>query len=953
MKPTVLVMMRPNNFELLKELYSLDKFDFVLYHPDLEKKFSAASMQFESFYKYFSHDVMSKSNAAFLRIGPQWENLLNNQNFQNEFVIENKHYFDLIRNDINALFLDQSHTCILLIEAFKNLYLQKNLCLVLVWTDVIHETKTITHIARKYGVKVLQLTHGSFGTYNVGRIESTIYSDKVAASGQIWKDFFDIHSGQGEKVIPTGDPERDKIFDGSVKFDKNKICNELGLDPRSKIVLFGSTWTSYFYIRDFKKNIQETTIKGFLKAFKKLQDEVPDIQLAIKLHPTEYGKSDLYKQLADEAGVKNYRAFESHLYELLYICDIYTGFKSSIIINALIFGKPVLLFDFYEISDHKFFDGLAIKWIFKPEDIYPNLKTYLYDEEAINEIKKLIPKSIEYFNYKSDGQATKRVIDLVCKMAEETLSAPVKEKIIDIRAGQPNSKDKVILDAIVFGSNKVLFMNSMKNLNMDEVLKRKGDSVLSFVENGSPSPNPSPQGRDESGGSATREEEYTPLHPSSALRRIRRGEQEGTILSAQNVLYLDLKNESIDSLGLEKESFDYIVFKNSLETLYDPWTWLKDMHSYLKPDGKVLVEIANIRNMNIFSSIINGYFTYSDDGIISFNSLRFFTPAELSIHAVNAGYEIVDVHHFIDTSLGNQPQVVPGQAYNIQGSNFVIDSIPGESLLEMYSDRSLITLKKQNAGGSFISPLHLPKPEDYFENPRLDLIEMMDRAPETILEIGCGIGTTCVAIRNRYPACKTIGIDIDEKSIQKASLVIDKAIVADIEKTELSELGIEEESLDYILYGDVLEHFENPWDILRKHKKYLKADGQILASIPNIRHNSVLVSLLYGRWTYASSGILDVTHLRFFTLREIKRLFRSAGLYIYDIKGNPDIKPEDLNLPPEFAQFSFNIQNLRLQNIPREEVPEFSIIQFLVKAGKEGVKTRGQGYQDSRIQGKK
>jgi 2-polyprenyl-3-methyl-5-hydroxy-6-metoxy-1,4-benzoquinol methylase len=907
-KPTILAVMRPNNFELLKKIYALDKFDLVLYHNAVEQLFIENKMQYESLYKYFSHDVLSKSNAAFLRIGTQWENLLDNKKFQDEFVIKNKQYFDLIRNDINALFLDQSHTCILLIEAFKNLYLQKNLSLVLVWTDVIHDIKAITYIAHKYNVRVLQLMHGAFGTMKVGNFESEIYSDKVAAFGSHRIEYFGEQVSR-DSVILTGDPDKDKFFDGSSSFDKTKICRELGFDPHSKIVFFGSTWTGSFTIGSFR-NIQETTIKEFLKALKNLQDEQPTLQLAIKLHPTEYGKSDQYKQSADEAGVKNYRIFESHLYELLYISDIYTGFRSSIIINALIFGKPVLLFDFYEISDYKFFEGLAIKWILKPEDIYPNLKTYLYDENAINGMKKLIPESVEYFNYKSDGQATKRVIDLVCEMADETLSSPAKEITININPPQAVT-DSRIFDHIDFGSNKVLFINSMKNLNMDEVLKRKGDSVLYFVEDGPPS---------------------SQVRGESVVASL----QEETITAAQNVLNLDLKNESIDSLGLEKESFDYIVFKNSLETLYDPWTWLKNIQPYIKTHGKVLVETANIRNINVFSSIINGYFTYSDNGIVSFDKLRFFTPAELSISASNAGYEIADVHHFMDASLGAQPRVSPGQAYNFQGNNFVLNNIPGESLLEMYSDHSLITLKKQISGGSFTSPLHLPKPEDYFENPRLDLIEMMDKAPETILEIGCGIGMTCVAIRNRYPACKTIGIDIDEVSIQKAAAVIDKAIIADIEKTELSKLGIEEESLDYILYGDVLEHFENPWEILRTHKRYLKKYGQILASIPNIRHNSVLASLLYGRWTYAFSGILDVTHLRFFTLREIKRLFRSAGLYIYDIKGNPDIKPEDLNLPSAYAQFSFNIRELGLQNIPREEIPEFSIIQFLVKAGKEG-----------------
>ena len=149
----------------------------------------------------------------------------------------------------------------------------------------------------------------------------------------------------------------------------------------SKIVFFGSTWTGSFSIADYK-NYQEITIKAFLKAFRQLQEEEPTIQLAIKLHPTEYGRSDYYQQLADKAGVKNYRVFKSHLYELLYICDLYTGFRSSIIIEALIFNKPVLLFHFYEISDEKFFEGLAIKWIFKPEDIYENMKKDHYDKKA-------------------------------------------------------------------------------------------------------------------------------------------------------------------------------------------------------------------------------------------------------------------------------------------------------------------------------------------------------------------------------------------------------------------------------------------------------------------------------------------------------------------------------------------------------------------------------------------
>ncbi|MEW6586212.1 MAG: class I SAM-dependent methyltransferase [Nitrospirota bacterium] len=514
------------------------------------------------------------------------------------------------------------------------------------------------------------------------------------------------------------------------------------------------------------------------------------------------------------------------------------------------------------------------------------------------------------------------------------------------RVPSATNKDCSILDHIDFEGKNILLVNSRSYLNLPELEKRGSDAMLVFIEDVKNKRDSAETNRDTvetDGNSVETDSKAIEISGNSMETRgdsktgveDSMGQGFGEMTTCRDSIhYLDTKNQSIDSLGLEKESFDYIVFKNSLETLYDPWTWLKDVCSYLKLDGKVLVEIANIRNMNVFSSIVNGYFTYSDDGIISFDKLRFFTPAELSVQAVNAGYGIIDVHHSIDASLENRPQVLPGRIYNSQGDNFVLNNVPGESLLEMYSDRSLVTLKKQCADSSFISPLYLQKPADYFENPRLDLIDMMDGAPEAVLEIGCGIGTTCKAIKDRYPSCHTVGIDIDEKSIRKASAIIDRAIGADIEKTGLSELGIGKETFDYIIYGDVLEHLENPWEVLRKHKGYLRRDGKILASIPNVRHSSVLVSLLYGRWTYAPAGILDVTHLRFFTLREIKRSFEAAGFYIYDIKGNPDLKPEDLKLSRDFSHFSFDIQDLRLQNIPREEVPEFWIIQFLVKAGK-------------------
>jgi 2-polyprenyl-3-methyl-5-hydroxy-6-metoxy-1,4-benzoquinol methylase len=857
-------------------------------------------MKFELFSQYCSSDVINRANQAYSVIKPQWEHLLKNQGFQNQFSLENKQYFHLLENDLDKLFNQESFNSILFMEAFKNLFYQKNLCVVLVWTDVINETKTLTTAAKNLGVRVLQLIHGDLFNFKVGHFESSIYSDKVAVFGQHAKDFFQIQSGAGEKAVITGDPEKDKFFNGELNYNKDHLCNELGFDPKSKIVFFGSTWTAYFTITEFHKDYRDLTIREFLKAFKNLQDEDPTLQLAIKLHPTDYGHSSYYRDLAQEAGIRNYRIFESHLYELLYICDLYTGFRSSIVINALVFDKPVTLINLNEISDEKFFEGLAIKWILRAEDIYPTLKTYLYDEKAVAEIKALIPKSVEYFNYKSDGKATKRVTDLTCKMAEETLSAPVKEQAASDSSSILN-RDNTILDLIEFQNSKILFVSSMNNLDMDELQKRSNNAKLVFIE-----------GIKEKPGK--------------------------TKMTNGTVLNLDFNKGTLDELNLGINSFDYVVFCNSLETFYDPWSMLKSVHPYLKAKGKALVEIGNIRNLNIFSSIVDGYFTYSDKHPVSFDNLRFFTPFELATQSNAAGFQIADCRYCLDESLKQKAPESPDPnvQYNFQGRNFTLNQIPGNSLYEMFSRNIIMTFQKHEALQDFISPLNYPKPANYFNNSRMDLIEMIDKAPGSILEIGCGNGETCRTIKQLYPFCKTTGIDIDEESIKKSSDIFDKAIKADIEEVELSALGIEEESFDYILYGDVLEHLKDPWTVIKKHKRYLKKDGRILASIPNIRHQAVLLPLLYGAWTYRNEGILDSTHLRFFTLREIKRMFRSAGLYIYEIKGNPDIKPADLKIPENLMNVSFQLEDLTLQNIPVDEVPEFYIIQFRIKAGKEG-----------------
>jgi len=96
-------------------------------------------------------------------------------------------------------------------------------------------------------------------------------------------------------------------------------------------------------------------------------------------------------------------------------------------------------------------------------------------------------------------------------------------------------------------------------------------------------------------------------------------------------------------------------------------------------------------------------------------------------------------------------------------------------------------------------------------------------------------------------------------------------------------LPFEKEYFDCILYGDVLEHLVNPWWVLKDHQAVLKKGGAIICSIPNVRNYRILRNLIFrGKWEYTDDGILDRSHLRFFTLDSIQGMLKEAG---YEIEG--------------------------------------------------------------------
>jgi SAM-dependent methyltransferase len=178
------------------------------------------------------------------------------------------------------------------------------------------------------------------------------------------------------------------------------------------------------------------------------------------------------------------------------------------------------------------------------------------------------------------------------------------------------------------------------------------------------------------------------------------------------------------------------------------------------------------------------------------------------------------------------------------------------------------------------------KAKNYRGNCKIDLsntnkkhtkeIELIGRN-KRVLEFGCYEGMVAGLLFER--GCTVTGIELDRQAAEMARNVCDRVIVADIEEIDL--LGeFKEERFDVGLFGDVLEHLQDPGKVLVQMRQLLAPGGFIVISVPNIAHASIRLMLLGGNFDYSEFGILDDTHVQFFTYDSIKTLLDSCGYMV-------------------------------------------------------------------------
>jgi 2-polyprenyl-3-methyl-5-hydroxy-6-metoxy-1,4-benzoquinol methylase len=201
------------------------------------------------------------------------------------------------------------------------------------------------------------------------------------------------------------------------------------------------------------------------------------------------------------------------------------------------------------------------------------------------------------------------------------------------------------------------------------------------------------------------------------------------------------------------------------------------------------------------------------------------------------------------------------------------------------------------------------KPQGYYDNVRSEMLKYLPASAKKVLDIGCANGAFASLVKEKNKA-EVWGIELMEDEAKVAVSVLDKVFIGNCEKYID---GLPEHYFDVIYLNDVLEHLVDPYSVLETLKSKLAPNGVVISSIPNVRFFRTFSKVLFSKdWKYEDHGVMDKTHLRFFTGKSIRRMYEELGYSVLTHEGiniTKSIKPILYNIFFLFTQMDIrNVQ---------------------------------------------
>lgn len=216
-------------------------------------------------------------------------------------------------------------------------------------------------------------------------------------------------------------------------------------------------------------------------------------------------------------------------------------------------------------------------------------------------------------------------------------------------------------------------------------------------------------------------------------------------------------------------------------------------------------------------------------------------------------------------------------------------------------------------------------PGEYYKKERSELLSLIPKEAERILDIGCGGGHLGRVLKEQSAGREIWGVEIHEEACREAQRWLDRVFLGD---ASVWEPPAEKGTFDVIVLADVLEHLLDPKATLERYLPWLKPTGSVVMSIPNVRFWGLVKHLVDGHWTYQEEGLLDHDHVRFFTWREILKLLASCGLACDEVRWNLDRRCPDV---PDGREIDLTLGRITIHGLAPEELREFFVFQFLLR----------------------
>ncbi|WP_081857822.1 glycosyltransferase [Thiomonas sp. FB-Cd] len=218
----------------------------------------------------------------------------------------------------------------------------------------------------------------------------------------------------------------------------------------------------------------------------------------------------------------------------------------------------------------------------------------------------------------------------------------------------------------------------------------------------------------------------------------------------------------------------------------------------------------------------------------------------------------------------------------------------------------------------------------YHDHPRPEVFELRKHIPRLVLDVGCATGATGALIKTLCPDCRVIGVELNENAAEIARSRVDLVIDRPVEQIDLASYGISAHSIDTVILADVLEHMYDPWNFMLKLRAWITPDAQILVSVPNIKNLALINDLASGLFPYAREGLLDVTHIRFFTRMEITKLLKETGFVAERWGRTADGRLQ--NWAPQAGADRVETEKIILKNLSPQDLDDLRTLQFLILA---------------------